>query len=104
MSFAQLEYFIVVAEEQHLTRAAQRLHISQPPLTRQIRRLEEELGVALFKRTSRGMSLLPCGEIFLREVRSIMVQVQNLPGLVRREELPEARPPRLLNELPPEQR
>lgn len=84
MSFAQLEYFIAVAEEQNMTRAAARLHISQPPLSRQIKSLENELGVALFRRSTNGMRLLPDGEELLREAREITSRVQALPRLLRR--------------------
>lgn len=83
MSVAQLEYFVAVAEEQHLTRAAARLHISQPPLTRQIKSLEEELGAPLFERSPRGMTLLPAGEIFLNEARAILLRLSALPQLIR---------------------
>lgn len=76
MSLAQLTYFVAVAEEQHLTRAATRLHISQPPLTRHIRELESELGVTLFERTRRGMRLLPAGETLLRRARQILELVE----------------------------
>lgn len=76
MSLAQLTYFVAVAEEQHLTRAASRLNMSQPPLTRQIRDLESELGVALFQRTRSGMALLPAGEALLARARQILELVE----------------------------
>jgi DNA-binding transcriptional LysR family regulator len=82
MSFAQLQSFVVVAEEQHLTRAARRLHISQPPLSRQIRELEGELGVQLFERTPKGMKLLPPGHALLTRAREILRLVQEARGAV----------------------
>lgn len=71
MDLRQLKYFIAVAEERHLGRAAQKLHLSQPPLTRQIQTLEEELGVSLFDRTSRGMELTQAGTALLEDARII---------------------------------
>ena len=76
MSLAQLTYFVAVAEEQHLTRAAKRLHVSQPPLTRQIQQLEDELGVRLFERSVKGMRLLPEGETLLTRAKQILELVE----------------------------
>lgn len=76
MSLAQLSYFVAVAEEKHLTRAARRLHVSQPPLTRQIQQLEDELGVRLFERSSKGMRLLPDGETLLERAKQILALVE----------------------------
>jgi len=82
MSLTQLESFIAVAEEGHVGRAARRLHISQPPLSRQIRRLEDELGAPLFARTPRGMTLLPSGERFLARAREVLEAVERARGTV----------------------
>jgi DNA-binding transcriptional LysR family regulator len=72
VSLAQIRYFVTVAEEGHVGRAAQKLHVAQPPISRQIRALEDELGAPLFARTPRGMTLLPAGEAFLGHARGIL--------------------------------
>lgn len=78
MNLRHLRYAIVVAEEQHFTRAAQRLRITQSALSTQIRDLERELGVTIFARTSRHFSLTPVGEVFLDRAYAVMGTVSDL--------------------------
>jgi DNA-binding transcriptional LysR family regulator len=73
----QLRYFVAIAEEGSFSRAAVRLHVSQPPLSTQIKSLEEELGAPLLARTNRGVSLTPSGEVFYEEVRAILARLES---------------------------
>ena len=82
--FRQLRYFVAVAEELHFRRAAARLHISQPPLSQQIARLEEELGCRLLSRTRRRVELTAAGEAFLRDARSMLDELDVAVATVRR--------------------
>lgn len=75
MELRHLRYFVAVAEAQSITRAAERLHLSQPPLSRQIRDLEEELGAPLFERTTQQVTLTQAGQFFLTEARGLLHRV-----------------------------
>ena len=83
-TLTQLTGFVAVAEEQHFGRAAERLRMTQPPLTRQIQQLEKELKVQLFDRTSRTVRLTPAGRAFLQDARRLLHEADNAALSVRR--------------------
>ncbi|MFJ2327161.1 LysR substrate-binding domain-containing protein [Pseudomonas sp. NPDC087690] len=80
----QLRYFVVVAEEEHVGRAAERLHISQSPLSRQIAQLEERLGLTLFERSQQRIRLTRDGQTFLAETRALLTHANRLESLGKR--------------------
>ena len=77
MELRQLRYFVAIVEEGGFSRAAERLHISQPPLSTQIRSLEDEIGVRLLERSNRGVSVTPAGSVFYEEVRAVLARLEH---------------------------
>ena len=84
MELRHLRYFVAVAEERNFTRAAERLHIAQPPLSRQIQQLEETLGVALIEKGSRPLKLTEAGQFFLAHAKPLLDQVRDLKAMTQR--------------------
>lgn len=80
----QLRYFVAVAEEGGFSRAAERLHVSQPPLSTQIRQLEEELGATLLERSNRGVVLTEAGRVFLDDARDVLARLENARERIER--------------------
>lgn len=84
MQLRHLRYFQAVAEEGSFTRAAERLHMAQPPLSRQIRQFEEELGVALFERSTRALRLTEAGRFLLEQSRVLTARLEEMLEATRR--------------------
>jgi len=84
MELRHLRSFVAVAEERHFGRAAERLHMAQPPLSQQIRRLEAELGATLLHRTTRSVELAPAGDVLLVRAREILALVEGATEDARR--------------------
>src|SRR5476649_861817 len=72
MELRHLRYFVVVAEEENVSRAALKLHVSQPGLSRQVRDLEDEIGFQLFERSAKSVRLTEAGKVFLTEARAVL--------------------------------
>ncbi|WFU34177.1 LysR substrate-binding domain-containing protein [Bradyrhizobium brasilense] len=84
MELRHLRYFVALGEELNFTRAAERLHIAQPPLSQQIRQLEDELGVTLLQRNSRPVRLTEAGELLLARARSLLANFEAAVADTRR--------------------
>ncbi len=94
MELRHLRYFVAVAQERNFTRAAERLHIAQPPLSRQIQQLEEELGLQLFERESRPLKTTEAGRLFLEQAVQVLERVDTVRMMMHR--LKEAGKPRFV--------
>lgn len=83
LEFRQLRYFFHIAELEHFGKAAERLHIAQPALTRQVKQLEEEIGVELFERLPRGVKLTAAGHVFFAQTRDLLAQCDKMVKLTQ---------------------
>lgn len=95
MNLRDLKYIIAVAETRHFGKAAERCFVSQPTLSGQIKKLEEELGVAIFERTNRSVEVTPVGQSILEHARRIMEQADAIEQLAKAQQDPLAGPLRL---------
>ena len=84
MEIRHLRYFVTVARERNFTRAAEKLHIAQPPLSRQIQQLEEEVGTVLFDRDSRPLRLTEAGRLFFEHATQVLERFDDLRTMMRR--------------------
>lgn len=84
MELRHLRYFVAVAEEESFTKASERLFISQPPLSRQIQQLEEEIGVTLFVRNSRPLKLTEAGKFFFEHAKQVLARTGELKAMTQR--------------------
>jgi DNA-binding transcriptional LysR family regulator len=84
MELRHLRYFVTVANERNFTRAAEKLHIAQPPLSRQVQQLEEELGMVLLDRDSRPLRLTEAGRLFFEHASQVLERVEDMRAMMRR--------------------
>ena len=83
MELRHIRYFVAVAGEENVSRAALKLHVSQPALSRQVRDLEDELGLLLLKRTAKSVRLTEAGRVFLGEARAVLERVDQAIAAAR---------------------
>ena len=84
MDLRQLRYFVAVAEERNITRAAERLNMAQPPLSRQIKQFEEEIGTDLFDRSARPLELTKVGRLVLEQALQVLGRMSEMRSMVDR--------------------